>query len=216
MAHKVHNVRSKSKRGNSSTSKSCEHARQLDICPICEDPVDDSSNACDGHDAVFCNGVCQEWLHRRCAGLSKKALLIVSSSKCPFYCPHCRLSHLNDDLVSLKADFAALKAEKLILLLQLLPASPLPLFLPVLLVSPLLLLLLPLLISPLHKTCPRVKGNLIWFCSVLRSALRVLDTRAFLMIMTELLLSSLQLTLPFNLLVLETVIVWGGISLLCW
>ena len=45
-------------------------------CPICEEivqdlPADKESEAGHDHDAVFCEGKCNTWLHRRCAGLSR-------------------------------------------------------------------------------------------------------------------------------------------------
>ena len=50
----------------SSTNKS--------ICPISDDVIKDSSLKTKGHDSMFCDGVCNTWLHRGCAGLSKPVL----------------------------------------------------------------------------------------------------------------------------------------------
>ena len=36
---------------------------ELYTCPVCEDQIMDSSNACKGQDAVFCEGNCSTCLH---------------------------------------------------------------------------------------------------------------------------------------------------------
>ena len=41
------------------------------ICPICSEAIEDVSAKKKGHDAIFCDGDCQDWLHRHCSGLSK-------------------------------------------------------------------------------------------------------------------------------------------------
>ena len=43
------------------------------ICPICEDMIVDSSEFEDngGIDIIYCQGSCEAWLHRQCAGLSR-------------------------------------------------------------------------------------------------------------------------------------------------
>ena len=40
-------------------------------CPACEDIIRETKGRSKGQDAVFCDGSCQMWLHRCCAGLSK-------------------------------------------------------------------------------------------------------------------------------------------------
>ena len=58
---------------------------------------------------VFCDGVCQEWLHRQCAGLSKAAFESVSNSGShPFHCPHCIITQQSKEISALKASVAAL------------------------------------------------------------------------------------------------------------
>ncbi len=39
----------------------------MHTCPICDDEINDET-----HDSVHCDGYCQTWLHRGCAGLSTK------------------------------------------------------------------------------------------------------------------------------------------------
>jgi hypothetical protein len=64
-----------------------------------------------GHDSVFCDGVCQEWIHRQCAGLSTTAFLAVSQSANPFHCPRCLLFQQSKEIESLKASVEKLTSE---------------------------------------------------------------------------------------------------------
>ena len=53
-----------------------------DVCPVCDEtikePDDDGNN---GQDAVFCEGECQVWLHRTCAGLTAQAFSALCISQ---------------------------------------------------------------------------------------------------------------------------------------
>ena len=42
----------------------------------------DSTN--DGHDAIFCKGTCNSWLHHQCTGLSKPNFDLLHNSEVPF------------------------------------------------------------------------------------------------------------------------------------
>ena len=62
------------------------------ICPICKTVIklNDSSRK-----AIFCEGECDTWLHKRCAGFSwfsKPSFKTVTSTDKPFYCPRCKKS----------------------------------------------------------------------------------------------------------------------------
>ena len=54
------------------------------VCPICSDLIEDAIGRKRGHGAIFCDGVCQEWFHCQCAGLSKTSLEAASVSNLPF------------------------------------------------------------------------------------------------------------------------------------
>ena len=59
------------------------------FCPICRIKIEDSSH---DKEAIFCEGECRKWLHKRCAGFSwfsKPSFKTVTSSGKPFYCPRC-------------------------------------------------------------------------------------------------------------------------------
>lgn len=80
-------------------------------CPICDDLIEDETQQ-----SIFCEGICNTWLHRCCAGLSKAAFSRLEGSTEKFYCPHCRLqdqaveiSCLKEALASLQRDVAALQ-----------------------------------------------------------------------------------------------------------
>ena len=51
------------------------------IYPICEDMVVDGKT---GQVSIYTDGICKTWLHRCCAGLSKDALGMISTSDSPF------------------------------------------------------------------------------------------------------------------------------------
>ena len=61
-----------------------------------------ASNESPGKEAIFCDGSCSTWLHRRCAGLFQSSFQAVSRSLSSFYCPHCRLDAQENEIISLK------------------------------------------------------------------------------------------------------------------
>ena len=73
------------------------------LCPICVELITETNGRKEGHDAIVCDGGCQVWLHRRCAGLSKYKFKLASESKAPFFCPHCKSDRLSAEIDSLKA-----------------------------------------------------------------------------------------------------------------
>ena len=70
-------------------SRNAQKKKANNNCSVCEDEILESINTQDGQDAVFCEGSCQGWMHKGCAGLTKAAFTRVSSSKDPFTCLHC-------------------------------------------------------------------------------------------------------------------------------
>uniref|UniRef100_A0A1X7UI53 PHD-type domain-containing protein n=1 Tax=Amphimedon queenslandica TaxID=400682 RepID=A0A1X7UI53_AMPQE len=72
-------------------------------CPICDDQIDDSTQQ-----SIWCDGECNTWLHRGCAGLSKAAHSKLNGTDIPFYCPHCRLMRQDREIESLKASLSDL------------------------------------------------------------------------------------------------------------
>ena len=84
--------------------------------PICNDAIEDCSSKARGHDAVFCDGHCNKWIHRRYVGLSKTAFKKVTERNDPFYCTHCYLSHCylsqnKEELISLRTTVDKMTSE---------------------------------------------------------------------------------------------------------
>ena len=81
-------------------------------CSVCEAVIikSDKATKVEGQDAILCEGPCQGWLHRRCAGLSKSAFK-SSNSTDPFYCPYFRLKAHEAQLLELKTTLCAVTAE---------------------------------------------------------------------------------------------------------
>ena len=82
-------------------SKGGNQAVGLDECPICEENIVGES--------IQCDGVCNSWLHRRCAGLSKTAFERASKSDDKFFCPMCRLTNQEKEIGLLKGNVASLE-----------------------------------------------------------------------------------------------------------
>lgn len=78
------------------------------ICPICMEIIVESTKSKAGHDAIYCEGLCNSWLHRRCAGLSKPLFTSMEKSSDPFYCPHCQLKNYLAEITNLKSTIASL------------------------------------------------------------------------------------------------------------
>lgn len=64
-----------------------------------------------GHESIFCDGRCQEWVHRQCAGLSKVAFQAVSKSNDDFRCPHCVITQQAKDISALSATVSVLSRD---------------------------------------------------------------------------------------------------------
>ena len=91
-----------SETSSSSKIKKNSSETQAFTCPICLDPIKDASDDSTGEDAIVCEGKCNTWMHRKCAGHSKAAYEAVTISSASFYCPHCRLDTQESEIASLK------------------------------------------------------------------------------------------------------------------
>ena len=58
-------------------------------CAVCEKLIREKTATASGEDAIFCEGACQAWQHRWCAGLTRKAYIELASSEDPFLCCRC-------------------------------------------------------------------------------------------------------------------------------
>ena len=72
-----------------------------EVCPICAEYIIDATDTHERQEALFCDGTCQCWFHRWCAGVSKARYKLISESPEPFLCPTCtfdRQQAVNQDL----------------------------------------------------------------------------------------------------------------------
>ena len=72
------------------------------ICPICLEAIIEPTKTKLGHDAIFCDGFCDSWLHRKCAGLSKPLFTTWIKSSDSYFCPHCQLRNVTAEVSKLK------------------------------------------------------------------------------------------------------------------
>ena len=80
-------------------------------CSVCLEEIIEPIGKKEGQDAIYCDGVCRAWLHRKCIGLPKDRFKLVSESNDPFYCPHCRVELQCEEISHLKAAVAELSSE---------------------------------------------------------------------------------------------------------
>ena len=66
------------------------------ICPICSSVVKETQQA------IFCEGICKQWMHRQCASLTVDAYTKASESPQPFCCLHCTVSSQKHEIDLLK------------------------------------------------------------------------------------------------------------------
>ena len=73
------------------------------ICPLCDEPIIEPGEDTEGQDAIYCEGQCKTWLHRKCAALPKQVFDQIGESDEPFHCCHCLLLNQKDEINVLKA-----------------------------------------------------------------------------------------------------------------
>jgi len=80
-------------------------------CPICLDPIIDATEDTEGQEAIYCESTCNGWIHKQCAGLSRILYKAYEDGDDPFYCPHCRLTLQEQQLLELKLTIDGLQKE---------------------------------------------------------------------------------------------------------
>lgn len=83
----------------------------MTICAICLKLIIDRSDVSDGEDSVFCEGACQRWLHRSCAGLPDPAFDLIHNSDEKFYCFPCSMASHALDVKELRSVVASLSKD---------------------------------------------------------------------------------------------------------
>ena len=76
------------------------------LCAVCVKPIYD-----DKEDSIFCEGVCKDWIHRTCAGLSKSAFESARDSPDDYFCHYCYSRCLKDEIKVLRERVSLLEAE---------------------------------------------------------------------------------------------------------
>ena len=71
----------------------------------------DEEKGIEGDDAVFCEGSCSAWIHRKCACLSKKSYEALTEQELPYFCPHCVSINQTKEVEELKKLVASLISE---------------------------------------------------------------------------------------------------------
>ena len=63
--------------------------KNADICPTCTQAIVEAAVDTEGQEAILCEGSCNCWYHRWCAGVSTLRYKALSMSEEPFLCPSC-------------------------------------------------------------------------------------------------------------------------------
>ena len=80
-----------------------KQSKMSNICPLCDEPIIESGEHTKGQDAVYCEGQCKTWLHRKCAALPKSVFAQIGESDEPFVCCYCLLVTQKVEIQSLKS-----------------------------------------------------------------------------------------------------------------
>ena len=81
------------------------------VCPICCKAILDATKTREGQEALECEGTCQKWIHRWCAGVHKQDYPTLSNSSDSWTCPSCHLKEYGQLIKSLVNTVETLKAE---------------------------------------------------------------------------------------------------------
>ena len=97
--------RRKSKRklqGSSPPKSKAKEGKTSEVdCLICEEPILEADDHCVGEEAVFCEGQCQGWLHRKCAGVTRPAFERLGEPDAVYLCTYCMLVNQNKEISKL-------------------------------------------------------------------------------------------------------------------
>lgn len=83
------------------------NGNEINKCLVCEDIILEESENEEGHEAVYCEGDCQGWIHKKCAGLTHPAFDNLSES-IPYLCQHCTFTKQYKEICTLKENIKTL------------------------------------------------------------------------------------------------------------
>lgn len=82
-------------------------------CIVCEKAIKEATSKSKGQDSVFCEGECQDWMHRQCVGMPIPVFKALTKSKAPFLCLYCsnnKIQELQQTVVNLQNELNSLKS----------------------------------------------------------------------------------------------------------
>ena len=88
------------------TSESSDPRATENLCAVCEQKIVEGKDQ-----ALFCEGLCQRWFHRYCAGVSVHHFNALSASSDPFHCFGCFQETCATEVKILRETISSLKAE---------------------------------------------------------------------------------------------------------
>ena len=94
-SNQVHDIPPK---GNEKRTKEKEET----LCSICDSTITEGTDDVTGEDAVFCEGDCKSWMHRKCVSMSKIVYDKLSNCEDPYLCPNCIITKQSDEIAELK------------------------------------------------------------------------------------------------------------------
>ena len=95
----------------SSTGSSTFKPGKRTVCRIWTEVIEEAAGRKKGHDLIFCDGACQDWINRQCAGLSKAHFSRLSTCNQDFHSHRCLLSQQCAKLSALKKTVEGLSRE---------------------------------------------------------------------------------------------------------
>ena len=104
------NTGPKHPRSREEANQSGKRAKGNHVCPICDEVIKEQIKNKTGDNCIYCEGNCEAWLHRKCAGLSQVNFSEHRKlgDKEAFFCLHCQLKAYNAELTALKSSVQSL------------------------------------------------------------------------------------------------------------
>ena len=99
-----------SPRSREEANQSGKRTKGNHVCPICDEIIKEQTKNKKGDDCIYCEGSCEAWLHRKCAGLSQTNFSEHRQlgDKEAFFCLHCQLKAYKVELTALKSSVQSL------------------------------------------------------------------------------------------------------------
>ena len=80
-------------------------------CPTCAQLILEETDDVQGQEAILCEGSCNSWYHRWCAGVSTQRYEALSRSEDPFHCPTCAVELQQQSILELQSSIRTLTKE---------------------------------------------------------------------------------------------------------